>query len=116
MLLEAIAAVTGVFLALYFTAVSTVAATVYASVPHDIRTLIVKDRLGNVYVQGVAFTMALAILLLIFHAGGGSALRLALPVVGALAVFSIFAFIRLGQRASSWPTRPAWVTRLSTTS
>jgi hypothetical protein len=98
-LLESIAAVTGVFLALYFTAVSAVAATVYASVPHDIRTLIVRDRLGNVYVQGVAFTMALAILLLALHAVGGSALRLALPVVAALAVFSIFAFIRLGQRA-----------------
>jgi hypothetical protein len=98
-LLESIAAVTGVFLALYFTAVSAVAATVYASVPHDIRTLIVRDRLGNVYVQGVAFTMALAILLLALHAAGGSALALALPVVAALAVFSVFAFIRLGQRA-----------------
>jgi hypothetical protein len=64
-LLEAVAAVSGVFLALYFTAVSTVAASVYVNVPHDIRALIVRDRLGNLYVPGVAFTIALSVLLLI---------------------------------------------------
>jgi hypothetical protein len=108
-LLEAIAGVTGVFLALYFTAVSAVAATVYAAVPHDVRSLIVRDRLGNVYVIGVAFTMALAILLLLTHAAAGSAYRLALPVIGVLSLFSIFAFIRLGQRAfyMADPTRLA---------
>lgn len=98
-LLESVAAVTGVFLALYFTAVSAVAATVYSSVPHDIRTLIVRDRLGNVYVRVVAFTMALSVLLLVIDAASSTAYRLATPVIGVLAVFSIFAFIRLGQRA-----------------
>jgi hypothetical protein len=110
-MLEAIASVTGVFLALYFTAVSAVAAAVYASVPHDIRALMLRDRLGNVYVAGVAFTMALSILLLLVHAAAGAAYRLALPVVAVLALFSIFAFIRLGQRAFSLydPTRLAVV-------
>jgi hypothetical protein len=98
-LLQAVAAVTGVFLALYFTAVSTVAASVYVNVPHDIRALIVRDRLGNVYVAGVAFTMALSVLLLIAHALTGRAYELGPPVMGAFAAFSIFAFIRLGQRA-----------------
>ena len=98
-LLEAIAAVTGVFLALYFTAVSTVAASVYVNVPHDIRALIVRDRLGNVYVTGVAFTMAFAVLLLISHALTGREYELAPVAIGIFAAFSIFAFIRLGQRA-----------------
>lgn len=98
-LFEAVAAVTGVFLALYFTAVSTVAASVYVNVPHDIRALIVRDRLGNVYVTGVAFTMALSVLLLIAHALTNRAYELGPVVVGLLAAFSIFAFIRLGQRA-----------------
>lgn len=98
-LLEAVAGVTGVFLALYFTAVSTVAASVYFNVPHDIRALIVRDRLGNLYVMGVAFTMALAVLLLIAHALTGRAYELGPPVIGIFAAFSIFAFIRLGQRA-----------------
>lgn len=98
-LMQTVAGTTGVFLALYFTAVSAVAATVYSSVPHDIRSLIVRDRLGNVYVRGVAFTMALSVALLVVRAVDGTAYVLALPVVGALGVFSIFAFIRLGQRA-----------------
>jgi hypothetical protein len=98
-LLEAVAGVTGVFLALYFTAVSTVAASVYVNVPHDIRALIVRDRLGNLYVAGVAFTMAFSVVLLIARALTGRAYELGPPVVGLLAAFSIFAFIRLGQRA-----------------
>jgi hypothetical protein len=98
-LLQTIAGTTGVFLALYFTAVSSVAATVYVAVPHDIRTLIVRDRLGNVYVRVVAFTMAVAVALLVVRALSGSTYIVALPTEGLLAIFSIFAFIRLGQRA-----------------
>jgi hypothetical protein len=98
-LLEAVAGVTGVFLALYFTAVSTVAASVYVNVPHDIRALIVRDRLGDIYVAGTAFTTALAVTLLIAHALTSSTFELAAPVVGLFTAFSIFSFIRLGQRA-----------------
>jgi hypothetical protein len=98
-LLETVAAATGVFLALYFTAVTAIAASIYVNVPHDIRSLIVGDRLGNLYVRIVAFAMALCILLLVVHAGAGSAYRLVPPIIGLLAVFSIFAFIRLGRHA-----------------
>lgn len=98
-LLGAVAGVTGVFLALYFTAVSAVAAAVYTTVPHDIRALIVRDRLGNAYVRGVAFAAALSVLLLAADAVGVGPYRTALPVIAALAGFSIFAFIRLGQYA-----------------
>jgi hypothetical protein len=98
-LLETVAAATGVFLALYFTAVSAIAASIYVSVPHDIRSLIVGDRLGNLYVRLVAFAMALCVLLLVVHAAAGTTYRLAPPIVGLLAVFSIFAFIRLGRHA-----------------
>ncbi|HXV06087.1 MAG TPA: hypothetical protein VFP23_09325, partial [Solirubrobacterales bacterium] len=98
-LLETVAAATGVFLALYFTAVSAIAASIYVDVPHDIRNLIVGDRLGNLYVRIVAFAMALCTLLLVVHAGAGAAYRLVPPIVGLLAVISIFAFIRLGRHA-----------------
>jgi hypothetical protein len=98
-LLETVAAATGVFLALYFTAVSAIAASIYVDVPHDIRSLIVGDRLGNLYVRIVAFAMALCVLLLVVQAGAGATYRLVPPIVGLLAVFSIFAFIRLGRHA-----------------
>lgn len=98
-LLEAVAGVTGVFLALYFTAVSTVAASVYVNVPHDIRALIVRDRVGGIYVAGTAFTTALSVTLLIAHALTSSTYELAPPVIGIFSAFSIFSFIQLGQRA-----------------
>lgn len=98
-LMQSVAAVTGVFLALYFTAVSTVAATVYTEVPHDIRDLMLRDKFGNVYVYAVAFVSALCVLLLGVEALGGAAYRLALPIVALLAVFAVFAFITLGRRA-----------------
>lgn len=98
-LLQSVAAVTGVFLALYFTAVSTVAATVYSGVPHDIRDLMLRDKLGNFYVRAVAFLSALAVFLLVEESSGGAAYHLALPIVAVLAGFAVFAFITLGQRA-----------------
>ena len=98
-LLQAVAGVTGVFLALYFTAVSTVAASVYVNVPHDIRSLIVRDRVGGIYVTGTAFTTALSVTLLIAHTLTSATYELAPPIIGIFTAFSIFAFIRLGQRA-----------------
>jgi hypothetical protein len=98
-MLEAIAGVGGVFLALYFTALSAVAAAVYATVPHDIRSLIIRDRLGNMYVRGVALATALAVLLLAVRSLTDSIYEAGVPFIGILAAFSIFAFITLGQRA-----------------
>lgn len=98
-LLQSVAGVTGVFLALYFTAVNTVAATVYTTVPHDVRDLMVRDRLGNAYVRLVAYLTALAIFLLIAQASGGQPYHVALLLVVLLSAFAIFAFIKLGERA-----------------
>ena len=63
-LLATVAQVTGVFLGLYFTAVSAVASAAYAKVPNTVRALVIHEKVGNVYVQLVAFEAALAMLLL----------------------------------------------------
>jgi hypothetical protein len=97
--LQALAGVGGVFLALYFTAISTVAANVYAAVPHDIRNLMLRDKVGNAYVRVVALLTALSGLLLLARAAGASVWHVALPVLAVLTLFSVYAFVRLGQRA-----------------
>jgi hypothetical protein len=97
--LQALAGVGGVFLALYFTAISTVAANVYAAVPHDIRNLMLRDKVGNAYVRIVALLAALSGLLLLARAAGASVWHVALPVLAVLTLFSVYAFVRLGQRA-----------------
>lgn len=108
-LLGIVAQVTGVFLALYFTAVSVVASTVYARVPGEIRELLIKEKVGNLYIQIVALTVAVAILLLGKSAFGFLINALDMLVVISLSIITIFSFIVLGLRIFSYfdPAKPA---------
>lgn len=97
-LLSTVAAVSGVFLALYFTAVSAVASSIYGSVPNNVRELMVRDRLGNAYVKIIAFLTSPTVILLLTAALGTTIPVLGLATITILALFSVFAFIVLGQR------------------
>lgn len=109
-LLATVAQVTGVFLGLYFTAVSAVASAAYAKVPNTVRALVIHERVGNVYVRLVAFEGALAVLLLAAYTRGSFLGYFNLALVSAGAVFSIFAFVVLGFRTFYFfdPTQLAW--------
>lgn len=97
-MLTVIAGVTGVFLGLYFTAVSTVISNAYSSVSGDVRGLILGDRLGNKYVKLVAFVTALSVILLAFSATDITPLHFAIPVLAIVSCLAIFAFVNLGLR------------------
>lgn len=109
-LLATIAQVTGVFLGLYFTAVSAVASAAYAKVPNTVRALVIHEKVGNVYVRLVAFEAAVAVLLLAAHTRAVFLGYLNLALVSLGAVLSIFAFVVLGFRAFYFfdPTQLAW--------
>jgi len=108
-LLGIVAQVAGVFLALYFTAVSVVASTVYAKVPGEIREPLIKEKVGNLYIRAVALTVAVAILLLGKSAFGFSISFLDMSIVIFLSIIAVFSFIVLGLRIFSYfdPTRLA---------
>jgi hypothetical protein len=108
-LLGIIAQVAGVFLALYFTAVSVVASTVYARVPEEIRQLLTREKVGNLYICIVTFTVAVATLLLGKSVFGYSINALDMLVVMVLSIITIFSFIVLGLRIFSYfdPTKLA---------
>lgn len=101
-LLGIVAQVAGVFLALYFTAISVVASTVYARVPGEIRELLTKEKVGNLYIQIVTFTVAVATLLLGKNAFGFSINSLDMLIVVLLSIITIFSFIVLGLRIFSY--------------
>jgi hypothetical protein len=109
-LLATVAQVTGIFLGLYFTAVSAVASAAYAKVPNTVRALVIHEKVGNVYVRLVAFEAALAVLLLTAYTRGLFLGYFNLALLAAGAVFSIFAFVVLGFRAFYFfdPTQLAW--------
>jgi hypothetical protein len=93
-----IAQIAGVFLGLYFTAVSGIAATVYADVPGEVRLLLTREKLGNVYIKIVAFLGAFALVLSTAKVIGIEIGLVNTAVVGVLGALSIFAFVMLGLR------------------
>jgi hypothetical protein len=96
--LSTIAQVTGVFLGLYFTAVSAVASSAYSRVPNTVRSLVLEEKLGNVYVRLVALEAALATILLSAQAIGLFLGYVNFGIVAVGAILSIFAFVALGFR------------------
>jgi hypothetical protein len=97
--LPLVAEISGVFLGLYFTAVSVVVSTAYVRVPADVRGLWMQEKVGNVYIQLVALLGAAALLLLASNALGWQPGVLNLALVTLLAVAVIFGFVVLGLRA-----------------
>ena len=92
------AQVTGVFLGLYFAAISVVAGTAYGDVPPELRSVLIEDRVGGLYLGVVGFTggaclFALGTQALGYSLGVGSAVAFAL-----LGAASILTFIPLGKR------------------
>src|SRR6266542_6156197 len=49
--LSSLAQIGGVFIALYFTAVTAAAGAIYATVPNNIRELLTRERIGNIYIR-----------------------------------------------------------------
>jgi len=109
-LLSAGAQVTSTILGLYFAAISVVAGNAYGDVPPDLRSVLIEDRVGSIYLKVVGFTggaclFALGMLALGYSFGPGSAVMFAL-----LGAASVLSFIKLGTRVFQF-FDPAAVTR-----
>ena len=98
-LLEAVIAVGGVFIGLYYAAISTIGGAIYARLPNDIRDLLAKEQVGNVYMRLLAFLTSFGVCLLAFHTVGFEPIILAIPLLIIGAGVMIIGFVRLGARA-----------------
>jgi len=96
--LNTVVQLAGLFLTLYFTAISLIASTVYSRVPGDVRTLAVDEKVGNVYIRVVAILGAISILYLIAGVMGVQIGLVGLVAIGALSILSLFSFLFLGKR------------------
>ena len=97
--LATVAGIGGVFIALYFNALSAIASSVYSKVPNDIRSLLKRDEVGKTYMLLVTIVTLSSIILISIHLLGGPALKLAVVEIVILAAFSITAFYGLGIKA-----------------
>ena len=107
--LNTVVQLTGLFLTLYFTAISLIASAVYARVPGDVRTLAIDEKVGNVYIRVVAILGAISILYLVAGIVGIHIGLIGLAVVGALSIASLFSFLFLGKRTFNFFQPTAFV-------
>lgn len=97
-ILLTLAQISGVFLGLYFTAITVVVSTAYARVPGDVRKLLLSEKIGNKYIALIAFLGAASLLLLLGKASGYSPGILNISLVSVLGIIGIFGFLKLGYR------------------
>lgn len=95
--LTTVAATSGLFLALYFTALSVVASTSYAGVTPAIRSLVVDEVVGSTYLRIIAHLAAVALLALALLGLGAEPSRSVLIYSALLGAVVLFAFFRLGR-------------------
>ena len=98
-LLAAVIGIGGVFIGLYYAAISAVGGAIYARLPNDIRDLLAKEQVGNVYMRLLAFLTSFGVCLLAFHTIGFEPIILAIPLLIIGAGVMIIGFVRLGARA-----------------
>ena len=98
-LLEAVIGVGGVFIGLYYAAISAIGSAMYAKVPNNIRDLFAHERVGNAYMRLLASLTTFGVCLLAFHTVGFKPIILAIPLLIVGAGVMIIGFIRLGARA-----------------
>ena len=89
----------GVFIGLYYAAISAIGGAIYAKVPNNIRDLLAQDRVGNAYMRYLAALTFFGVCLLAFHTLGLEPVILAVPIFTLGAGLVIVGFVRLGARA-----------------
>lgn len=97
--LSAIAGIGGVFIGLYYAALSAVGSAIYAKVPNNIRDLLAQERYGSLYMRLLSFITLLCIMLITLRITGQPRIITAIPLVTIFAGIGVIAFVKLGQRA-----------------
>jgi hypothetical protein len=107
--LSTVAQIGGVLIALYFTAVTAAASAIYAQVPNNVRDLLARERVGNIYIRYLILATFIPLCLIALHLTGLEPLRLAIPLLVVMSGTGIIAFAALGRRAFNLfdPTRLA---------
>lgn len=98
-LFSTLALISATFLGLYFTAVSVVVSTIYARVPGDIRSLLLHEKIGNIYIGIVAFLGGTSVILLAASAMGFQVGLFNTILMVSLGTMAILSFVELGKRA-----------------
>lgn len=98
--LGAIATLGGVFIALYFSSLSAINATLYSTFSNNLRDLLYREKLGNSYIIFLSNTTFFAFSLIVFYLLGYEKIYTAIPIMLILIGMTIFSYIELGMYTS----------------
>ena len=97
-LLASIIGVGGVFIGLYYAAISSVCSAIYANKPNNIRNLLAQDRVSSFYMDWLAKITVFGVFFLALNTLGIQPSMIAMLLLILGAVWMIIGFIQLGRR------------------
>jgi len=98
LLISTVVTVTGIFLGLYFAAVSTVAGSLFMRATEDLQNLFIREGRGRQYVKTLVLTTVIGVIYLLIRTFGYSISPLGPIVITLLASYSILRFMTLGSQ------------------
>jgi len=100
-LVATVTSISGLFIGLYYTAVTSIGGAIYSKVPQSLRQLLLSERYGNTYLRYLVFFTFLGILFLAQYVLGYRVNPVNIPIITLLGGFAVFAFFQLGIRVLS---------------
>lgn len=98
LLISTIIIVSGVFLGLYFTAISAIAGNLFMRATEDLQNLFIRERKGRQYIRTLVLTTVIGIFYLLVRAFSYSISPLGPIVITLLALYSVIRFMTLGSQ------------------
>ena len=100
-LVATVTSISGLFIGLYYTAITSIGSSIYSKVPQSLRQLLLNERFGNNYLRYLVFFTFLGILFLALHVLGYKVNPANVPIITLLGGLAVFAFFQLGIRVLS---------------
>lgn len=100
-LLTTVASISGVFLALYFASISSVAGNLLMSAPDQVRELYLEEKEGAQYIRTLVLTGVISVFYLVFKSVGYEVSLYSLIFLLLLTIYNVAVFRRLGMQLFS---------------
>jgi hypothetical protein len=96
--LGTVAGIGGVFIGLYYAAISSIGSAIYSNKPSNIRDLLATERVGSSYMTALAYMTFTSLALFAMYLLGFQKTHLAILFTTILVGVGIISFVKLGQR------------------
>ncbi|MDO6487911.1 hypothetical protein Q4503_09385 [Colwellia sp. 6_MG-2023] len=97
--LATITSICGIFIGLYYAAITSISGAIYARVPQNIRNLLLREKMGNAYMRFLAMFTFLGIILLALYIMGGKPNPFTPSIIAIFSGLAVYSFIYIGMKA-----------------